>query len=49
MLQRAMDFLDGATVVAAHWGGLLMGDDVLGDLKPRENLYLDTSYSHGGC
>jgi predicted TIM-barrel fold metal-dependent hydrolase len=47
MLQRAMEDLDGAQVVAAHWGGLLMGDDVLKDLEPAENLYLDTAYSHG--
>lgn len=47
MLQRAMEHLDGAQVVAAHWGGLLMGDRVLTDLKPAPNLYLDTSYSHG--
>ncbi len=47
MLGRAMEYLEGARVVAAHWGGLLMGDDVLRDLAPAENLYLDTSYSHG--
>ena len=47
MLQRAMEDLDGAQVVAAHWGGLLMGDHVLTDLTPADNLYLDTAYSHG--
>ena len=47
MLQRAMEHLAGAQVVAAHWGGLLMGDDALKDLAPAPNLYLDTSYSHG--
>ncbi len=47
MLQRAMEYLEGAQVVAAHWGGLLMGDHVLTDLKPAKNLYLDTAYSHG--
>ena len=47
MLERAMEYLEGAQVVAAHWGGLLMGEKVLKDLKPAPNLYLDTSYSHG--
>lgn len=47
MLQRAMEFLDGAQVVAAHWGGFFMGDRVLADLKPADNLYLDTSYAYG--
>ena len=47
MLQRAMEHLDGAQVVAAHWGGFFMGDRALTDLKPAPNLYLDTSYSHG--
>jgi predicted TIM-barrel fold metal-dependent hydrolase len=47
MLQRAMEDLDGAAVVAAHWGGFMMGGDALRDLEPRDNLYLDTAYSHG--
>ena len=46
MLQRAMEDLDGAEVVAAHWGGYMMGQDVLTDLKPAPNLYLDTAYSY---
>jgi predicted TIM-barrel fold metal-dependent hydrolase len=46
MLQRAMEHLQGAQVVAAHWGGLLMGGEALHDLIPAPNLYLDTSYSH---
>ena len=47
MLQRAMEHLDGASVVAAHWGGMLMGERALADLEPAPNLYLDTSYSYG--
>jgi predicted TIM-barrel fold metal-dependent hydrolase len=46
MLQRAMDDLAGAQVVAAHWGGYMLGQDVLNDLKPAPNLYLDTAYSY---
>jgi predicted TIM-barrel fold metal-dependent hydrolase len=47
MLQRAMEHLEGAQVVAAHWGGMLLGERVLAELKPAPNLYLDTSYSYG--
>lgn len=46
-LQRAMEFLDGAQVVAAHWGGFMMGPEALRNLRPAANLYLDTAYSHG--
>ena len=46
MLQRAMESLDGAQVVAAHWGGYGMGERVLAELKPADNLYLDTSYAY---
>lgn len=47
MLQRALEALDGAQVIAAHWGGLAMGEAALRDLPPAKNLYLDTSYGHG--
>ncbi len=46
MLQRAMEDLDGAQVVAAHWGGYMLGSEVLRDLEPAPNLYLDTAYSY---
>jgi len=46
MLERAMEHLEGAQVIAAHWGGFFMGERVLTDLKPADNLYLDTSYSY---
>lgn len=46
MLQRAMEYLDGAFVVAAHWGGFQMGEEALKDLKPADNLYLDTAFSY---
>lgn len=45
-LASVLDAFDGAPVVAAHFGGLMMWDSVLKSLAGRE-VYLDTAYSHG--
>lgn len=44
-LARVLGAFDGAPVVAAHWGGYLMYDEVLKHLCGK-NLYFDTSFSY---
>lgn len=36
-----------APVVAAHWGGLSMWEEVLGHLAGQKNLFIDTSFGYG--
>ena len=36
-----------APVVAAHWGGLSMWDEVLAHLAGQKNLFIDTSFGYG--
>ena len=43
---RALSAFDGAPVVAAHFGGYNMWDDVL-DILCGQNIYLDTSFTFG--
>lgn len=43
---RALSVFDGAPVVAAHFGGYIMWDDVL-DVLCGQNIYLDTSFTYG--
>lgn len=44
-LRRALNWFEGSAVVAAHFGGYMMWDEVLEKLCGLP-LYLDTSYSH---
>ena len=45
-LLRAMAWID-SPVVAAHWGGLCCGDEVLQKLCGIDNLWFDTAFGHG--
>lgn len=44
-LEVALGWLD-SPVVAAHWGGIGCGDEVLARLCGRDNLYFDTSMGY---
>lgn len=45
-LLRAMTWLD-SPVVAAHWGGLCCGEEVLQKLCGIDHLWFDTAFGHG--
>lgn len=45
-LLRAMSWLD-SPVVAAHWGGLCCGEEVLQKLCGIDHLWFDTAFGHG--
>ena len=44
-MATALGWLD-SPVVAAHWGGVNCGEEVLRHLCGRDNLYLDTSFGY---
>ncbi len=47
MLAEVSDNFPSLRIVAAHYGGYLMWDDVIQYYKNRENIFIDTAFSVG--